>query len=116
MFSPVTDDKLSVGHSDPVVMSANDPNHPGIRHLTYTHTHMRTIYINNTAGKYTGTFLRVRVFFFFMCVPPGTLSSVLALPRIPEFPRFGGMVLLRLTGALSIGTTLPPMNCDPATL
>lgn len=51
MFSPVTDDKLSVGHSDPVVMSANDPNHPGIRHLTYKHTHMRKSYINNTAGK-----------------------------------------------------------------
>lgn len=44
MFSPVTDDKLSIGHSDPVVMSANDPNHPGIRHLTYIHTYENKLY------------------------------------------------------------------------
>lgn len=37
-------------------------------------------------------------------------------PSIPEFPRLGGMVLLRLTGALSTGTTLPAINWDPATL
>lgn len=51
-----------------------------------------------------------------MCVPPGVLSSALALPSIPEFPRLGGIVLLRLTGALSTGRPRPPMNCDPATL
>lgn len=52
-----------------------------------------------------------------MCeLPPGILSSVRALPSIPEFPRFGGMVLLRLTGALSVGMSRPAMNCEPATL
>lgn len=40
----------------------------------------------------------------------------MARPSIPAFPRLGGMVLLRLTGARSPGTTLPAMNWDPATL
>lgn len=48
--------------------------------------------------------------------PADGLSSMMALPSIPEFPRLGGMVLLRLTGTLSAGMTLPPMSCDPATL
>lgn len=63
------------------------------------------------------TVINIRLYYMWMmCLPPGTLSSTLALPSIPEFPRLGGMVLLRLTGALSMGTTLPAMNCEPATL
>ena len=58
------------------------------------------------------------MFFIIMlvCVPAGVLSSAMALLSIPEFPRLGGIVLLRRTGALSMGTTRPAMNCDPATL
>lgn len=87
--SPVTDDKLSVGHSDPVVMSANDPNHPRIGHLTYTHIHTyeKKLYQSHRRQKHW----HVCGCFFYVCTSWHPLLSAgsAEYPRIPQVWRHG---------------------------
>lgn len=98
---PVADHELGVGHSDPVIVSADDPHHAGVRRPPCTDT-AREKGSTRHHGITDGV------------LPEGARSS--QLRRIPDAPRLGGMVLLRLTGALSAATARPAMNCGPATL